>query len=120
MRAVLRRLHSPDVDDLATYRPSEPDKFGFFLQILVGPVESDGEESFDVVVCTPLWLLERHSREDIISGRHMIIVLEYDYRRLMNFLEKRVAEAVGNDWTDVARHLSSLGRWEFEDYVPAR
>jgi|ERR1044071_1200900 hypothetical protein len=119
MRAAIRRLHSPDIDDLARYQPTEPDRFGFLLQIFVGPENGPGEESFDVVVCTPLWILDRYSREEIVEGRHMLVVFEYNYRRLEEFINAKVAHAVGATWEDVAMLLSRLGRWEFEDYVPA-
>ena len=119
MRAVIRRFHSPDVDDLESFKPSEPDRFAFLLQILVGPENDQGEESFDVLICTPRWMLEKYSENDVVPGRHMIIVFKYDYERLTDFLRKQVAEVVGETWSDVAQGLSRLGRWEFEDYVPA-
>jgi hypothetical protein len=116
MRATIRRLHSPDIDDLVRYRPTEPDCFGFLLQILAGPENSPGEESFDVLVCSPRWIAETHSPDDIIEGRHLLILLEYDFDRLERFLHMRIAEASGESWEDVAEKLSRFGRWEFENY----
>ena len=120
MRAVLRRLHSPDAHDLAAFRPSDADNFAFLLQILVGPDTGPGEESFDVHVCTPRWLLENHSNEEIITGRHKLIMFRYDYERLYRFIENAVNEATGSNWQEVASRLARLGHWEFEDYVPIR
>jgi hypothetical protein len=50
----------------------------------------------------------------------MIIILEYDYQHLTDFLQEKIAEAAGREWADVAQQLGRLGRWEFEDYMPAR
>jgi hypothetical protein len=116
MRAFLRRLHSPDVEDLESYRPERPDEFGFLLQIFAGPEDGQGEESFDVVVCTPRWLERKHGRQDVVVGRHHLIVFEYDYDRLVKVIELYCESSEGKSWRDVAQKLSRLGKWEFEDY----
>ena len=89
MRAQLKRLHSPDVYDLETFAPEPADDFGFLLQVMVGPEGVEGEESFDVMVCTPEWLKRNFKTSDIVIGRHRLIVFEYDYPRLKSFLARR-------------------------------
>lgn len=118
MRAALRRLHSPDIDDLASYRPERPDEFGFLLQMLVGPENGPGEESFDVVVCTPRWLEKKHNPQEMLIGRHYLLVFEYDYNRLLRAIEDLCDSAEGGSWGEVASKLSRIGKWEFEDYRP--
>jgi hypothetical protein len=116
MRAVIRYFHSPDIDNLETYQPTYPDRFGFLLQMFIGPDDGPGQESFDVIVCTPRWLSETYADDQIVLGRHMIIVFHYDFARLKSFLERQVSEPVGETWNDLAQYLTRLGRWEFEDY----
>src|SRR3954454_1725140 len=118
MRAELKRLHSPDVQNLSTYLPEVRDRFGFLLQLMVGPEGSDGEESFDVFVCTPEWLKHNQSRTSLVLGRHYLIVLEYDYERLRYFLHEYCRECSGVTWQEIAQRLGRLGKWEFEDYEP--
>lgn len=86
------------------------------LRLIVGPKGEDGEESFDVEICTPKWLLSKHNKEDVINGRHKLIVLEYNSDRIQNYINKYVQTCYGNTWKDVAAKLSRLGYWEFEDY----
>jgi len=117
MRAKLRRLHSPDIHDLETYAPDEPDGFGFLLQILIGPEDGPGEESFDLEVCTPKWLMRTYGPSAIIPGMHRLIVFEYNYERLYGFIDKQVGGVSGETWRDVARQLALLGHWEFDNYV---
>jgi hypothetical protein len=81
--AEIRRLHSPDVADLTTYVPDDPHDFGFLLEIMVGPVGRDGEESFDVMVCTARWISKHLGPDGILMGRDHFLVDAYDYRRLV-------------------------------------
>lgn len=56
MRAVLHDLIlSPDPKTLA----EDPASFVFGVQMLVGPADGPGEESFELTVCSPEWLAER-------------------------------------------------------------
>ena len=116
MIATVRRLHSPDINNLATWSPPDPSGFGFLLQIMVGPVGQEGEESFDVQVCTPAWLEQRYGLDSIVVGRHHLIVFKYEYKAIEAFIKEYVARCSGNTWHDVAMKVGRLGRWEFEDY----
>ncbi|HET6367994.1 MAG TPA: immunity 8 family protein [Pseudomonadales bacterium] len=119
MRAELKGLHSPDIDNLETYMPDNAECFGFFLQALFGPEGADGEESFGIEVCTPSWLAVNHSQDEIVIGRHRLIIFEYSYPRLLNFLRRFGHRCVGREWGDVAAQLSTIGKWEFEGYREA-
>ncbi len=118
MTAELKRLHSPDVYDLKGFVPEIGDNFGFLLQAMIGPRGMEGEESFDMQVCTPRWLSEHHDRSDILIGRHHLIVFEYDYDRLVDLIAKLCGECSGETWQEIALRLGRIGKWEFEDYRP--
>lgn len=118
MRASIRRFHSPDISDLGTYKPEKADTFGFLLQVIVGPAGLEGEESFDIEVCTPKWLLQNYGQDDIVFGRHHIVVFEYQYDRFVDAITSYVETCEGASWDEVAQKLSEIGRWEFEDYSP--
>jgi hypothetical protein len=117
VKAAIRRFHSPDVFDLVKYRPDDPEVFGFLLQVMIGPKGDQGEESFDVTVCSPKWLLQRHKKEDVVIGRHHLIMFEYNYPRLTRTIEDFCRHCEGDTWDELASKLSRLGKWEFEDYV---
>jgi len=112
MRPVLRRLHSPDVEELRTFEPPDP-AFAILVQLLVGPSEAPGEESFDLVVCSPEWL---RAQGRPIIGRHHLIVPNFNYDDLLSLVENYLERSTGSDWKEVACKVGRLGRWEFEDY----
>jgi hypothetical protein len=114
--AEVKRLHSPDVFDLVGYTPADSERFGFLLQIIAGPAGNEGEESFDVIVCTPKWFDEQCSSTSIVLGRHHLFVQHYDYSALKTFIVDYCARCTGGSWSEVAQQLGRLGMWEFEDY----
>ena len=116
MNAEIKHIYSLDIDDLQRYSPDEPDCFGFNLRLIAGPKGQPGEESFDIQVCTPQWLLRNFSREEVIIGRHFLIVFEYNFSHIRRKIEEFCERCTGNTWDDVASKLSRLGYWEFEDY----
>lgn len=117
MNAKLLGLYSPDVDiPLDRYIPEQKDNFCFLATMLIGEETVGGEETFDIIVCTPQWLINNHSVSDIIIGRHYLIVFEYNYKRIVETLQKIVENSYAETWDEIALKIGRVGRWEFEDY----
>jgi hypothetical protein len=116
MKAVLKGYSSPDVDALPDYAPENKKSFGFLLQLFVGPDDADGYEAFDVVVCTPKWLADTHGKDEVVIGRHYLIVFAYNFERIMEEIEAFLDTCTGATWHEVALKVGRLGYWEFEDY----
>lgn len=115
MRAVLRSVYSTDVD---AYIPADPENGGVWIRLLVGPADGPGEESFDVLVCTPLWLRGVIAKKGPQIGRHRLIVDPLDLSKAKEFLRRQVESVEAPDWPTLAGKLARLGYWEFEDYQP--
>ena len=116
MKAELKRVHSPDVENFSTYWPDDVENFCFLLQAMIGPEGMEGEESFDIEVCTPKRLASTYDKHDVIIGRHLFIVFEYDYDRIIATINKFISNCSGDSWKEMAEKISRLGKWEFEDY----
>jgi hypothetical protein len=117
MRAKLKGLHSADVLDLENWTP-ESGPFGFSLQAMIGPSDSEGAESFSLTVCTPEWFSLHRMNGGMTSGHHTVFVTNYNYRSLVVFLERAVQRAEGTTWRELAEGLAWLGEWEFASYRP--
>jgi hypothetical protein len=115
VKVELRRLHSPDVRSLEEFVPTGP--FGILIQAMVGPLGAPGEESFEIMVCTPDWFAEQ-MQDRIVSGRHYLFVSAYSYEEICNYLLTFCASCDGDSWQEAAQKLGRLGKWEFEDYRP--
>jgi len=113
--ADLKRLHSPDVDYLEQFSPNGP--FGILVQAMVGPAGGEGEESFDIVVCTPEWFAQKMTSA-VVPGRHFLFVRSYNYDALVSYLREYCNSLRGSSWRSIAEKVGRIGKWEFEDYVP--
>lgn len=118
IEAELKRLHSPDVFDLRAFRPPDPERFAFLLQVMVGPRGGEGEESFDVEVCTPQWLMDNPSQSSVLLGWPRLIVYRYDIDEIEKVIRRFCSSCRAETWREVALQVGRLGRWEFDDYQP--
>jgi hypothetical protein len=116
MKAQIRHLLTPDFDP-ASYTPEDPEHFMFLVQMLAGPEDGPGEESFQFTVCTPGWLQAQAERDGPVSGVHHVITNTYDWAAIESFFHKLVHRCTGATWHEVAAKLARLGHYEFEDYT---
>ncbi len=115
MRAIVRSIHSPDVD-LSRDCVDDPTDFGFLLQLIVGPAGGEGEESFDVMVCTPTWAGKIVKKQGPLIGRHYLFVERFDVERITDYLRAQVEGLEADTWQGLAEKIARIGKWEFEDY----
>ena len=112
MKAIVKRIHSPDIEDIFQYRPNGP--FSVLVQFLIGPENEEGEESFDVTVCSPSWLQDQPGI--ILSGADSLIMKEFDPGALVEYVRCTIGRLRGKSWSEIARQIDRIGKWEFRDY----
>lgn len=116
MKAEIKYIHSPDIEDLETYIPCIEDNFRFLLQVFVGIKGEKGEESFDIEIYTPKWLLSNCAKNEIILPKYSLIVFEYNFERIFQRIKQLIESCTGNTWEEIAQKAGLIGHWEFEDY----
>ena len=107
------------MDDLETYSPKDPERFCVSVRAMVGPNTGEGEESFDIQVCTPKRLEEICEKQGFVVGRHHLIVCRYDVGYIKKLITRLIENCEGNSWPEVAEKVGRIGYWEYEDYKPA-
>lgn len=115
MKAVLKQIFSLVVDDLETFSPKIKDHFGFSIRLVFEGDTGLGEDCFDVVVCSPKWISQQLNKVGILNARHHLVMSEFDYPKLISYVREFTLTCRGEEWSDVAKKLSRLGKWEFED-----
>jgi hypothetical protein len=114
--AQVKKIYTSEMDDLERYTPENPDSFCALVRAMVGPRGGEGEESFDIRVCTPKWLEEQVRRDGFLLGRHYLFVEHYDPPLIRRIITRFVERITGESWRDVAEKISRIAYWEFEDY----
>ncbi len=118
IRAEIKAILCIDgpIQDFSEYRPDDPTSFSCTLELLVGPHLEPASETFGLTLCTPRWLIENHGQDDVIIGRNLLIVFDFNRPRIVQWLNRYIERCTGETWEDVARRVSYIGSWEFEDY----
>ncbi len=116
MRSEIKDISSSDVDQLLEhYKPEEEDNFGFILIIDIGIVGEEGADMFQLMLCTPKWLIENMKDDEFVFGYSYMIVFEYDYEKIYKKLEETFC-IEGENWDEIGNKLNLYASWEFFDY----
>lgn len=118
VRAKVKGIYTSDMDELEVYLPTDPSRFSVTVRAMVGPAEIEGEESFDLNVCTVKWLEERVEHETFVLGIHRLFVKEYNPMEIRRYITRTLEQFSGATWKDVAEKISRVAYWEFEGYRP--
>jgi hypothetical protein len=120
IRAELTAILCSDVPDgdFSAFRPDDPSCFSCALQLMGGVHNQGGGESFQLTLCTPQWLAQNYSEADVVIGKNLLIVFDFNYPRILQWLNRYIEGCTGETWGDVARKISHIASWEFEDYQP--
>lgn len=102
---------------LLTEAPPEAADFGVNVTVLLRPAGGEGEESFQLTVCTPAWLAENVAMpKGFAFVRDHPVVERWDEQLVRRAIQDVCLRNEGSDWHDVATKLSRYAYWEFEDY----
>lgn len=117
MSAVVKAMWADSVAiNLDSYFPDDPENFGMWLELKIGPTDAVGADDFRLFVCTPCWL--KNERRATQWGRHMLVVCEYDLDVIKTEIEQCIEKCIGASWTVTAQKIARFLAWEFEDFQP--
>jgi hypothetical protein len=82
-------------------------------------IGGEGEESFDITICTPKSLAQECAANGFGLGRHRLVLSTYDPSLIMTALRKLVTSCTGPSWAEIGSKIARIAYWEFEDYQDA-
>ncbi|MFI6046293.1 Imm8 family immunity protein [Nocardia sp. NPDC051321] len=114
MKAELKRIHSPDADLEKGPLPSE----ALFVQLMIGPMDSPGEESFDLMVSTPEARDSVADPSDPQSGRYILVLDRIEPTLIKQYVDDLLRDIDRPTWQELAAEIGRFAKWEFHDYRP--
>ncbi len=108
------QIRSFNWDDL---RQDHPLDLPINLRMVVGPLGADGEELFDISICTMEAIRSLLDRDGVLFPRHRLIVDGVNPHRIEAILRDRISRISGNTWSEVAEKIGRIAYSEFEDYT---
>ena len=115
MKAEIKFIESPDVD-IENFSFSSHLPFCVFIEVMIGPSNEAGSESFGFEFCNTEWLNEYLRESHYFEGRYRIVVKELNNKLVVNILQNLIDSIVAESWTEFTSRFSKLGYWEFENY----
>jgi len=86
------------------------------VEITIGSKSLKGADIFTIRLVTPAGLETLGSKMGIIATRPLLIMEEYDYENLWNWMEKTLSSCEGETWLDCVAKLKNYFDWEYDDY----
>lgn len=117
--AEVKAIYTTDMDRLEQHPPNDTERFCLWVRAIVGSKGGQGEESFDIGVCTPNWLASKCQEGGFVVGRHYLIVNQYDPAYIKQVITELIEKCEGSSWREVAEKVSRIGHWELQDYQSA-
>jgi len=105
-------------EQVRNWVPDDPKDVYYYMELTIGDRPGAGD-LFGLTVSTPEALSKRMSTsgQQSLSGRHHLIVLDYSWDKVLQFVNDVIDKSRGRDWEDVALKLARHFHWEFEDYI---
>ncbi|MDE1182570.1 Imm8 family immunity protein [Paraburkholderia sp.] len=115
MHAALKGLDSADFDP-ATYWPEDETCFCLWVEMTIGVAGGQGGDLFQMKICTPEWIRKEYGTLTGVFPSDMLIVFEYDWKKIEHFLRERIGRLSGESWSDLVEQIRRFASWEFDRY----
>lgn len=118
MKPIIVDYDSSDIDDFFTYQPTDPDFFGFPLNLTIGIEGQKGADNFQLMVATPKYIQKIYPNQSAILLRYYLVVFSYDFNEILDVVNTYVRSIDEDTWEKIAAKIGRIALWEFEDYKP--
>ena len=115
MKSKINSFICADHDPLDLYQPEDITMFRLWLEISVGVEGEEGEELFQIFICSQKWLEKKIKEYTFFVGLHAIIMDEYNYDNLCRILDSLIC-IEGSNYEEISNKLGQIALSEHQQY----
>ena len=113
MKSIINSFICADHDPLDSYQPEDMNMFHFWVEISVGIEGEEGEDLYQVSICSQKWIEERIKENTFFVGLYTIIMQKYDYDNICQTLN-RLFCIEGKNYEEIFTKLGQIGLSEYQ------
>lgn len=102
--------------NIRTWEPDDPNTIAEIVSVDIGERAKQSSDSFSIRVATPNGLLNLEPQAGIIATRPLLIMSQYSFAELWQWLETTVAKCEKDTWSASVESLRLYFDWEYQDY----
>lgn len=115
MNLEIKDIWSSDVD-LFGFAPGKDDSYCFIVQVNIGPDDEDRSDTFQFLVVSLQWLIEKVNFEGAAWASKMLVVRQFSVDLVQESIVRLFEGIVGDNWEDAAARIGEQLKWEFCEY----
>ena len=118
MQARVSSVLTIEHGSLADVSVEDPSNASQWVRAIVGPDDEPGEESFDLLVCTPAWLQEQIEGVGPVVGLYHLVVARWDAEDVDRIVRDLIESTRAETWPEIGERIGRIAKWEFQGYKP--
>ena len=101
------------------YTPENSNNFHITLSLEIGLLNEESSDIFDVDIINILNNTKNDilfKNKDIMFYKGFIVIEDYNYEQIIESINLYISKCTGESWDEIAKQLSKVFTWEYEDY----
>ncbi len=116
MRPRIESIGTPDGEPLESIKVADVRSFNEVVRVLIGPSVGEGEEIFDIYICSPGWIECQCEEKGYWLARRTWVLSHWEVSLVRRAIQETVLRVTGNSWQAISQQLAAFMMWEFQDY----
>ncbi|AVS77653.1 hypothetical protein C8234_05890 [Paracidovorax avenae] len=116
MRLEIKNVSVGDETPLDKWFPENRKIIFKIICVDIGEIKKKNSDRFFIKIATPDGLKQVESVGNIVTSRPLLIVKEYDFTSILEWIGRVINSCEGETWRECVEKLRFYFDWEFDGY----